>query len=173
MEPRDLGQQTARPAIPAAHDVAQPADLRCSRRGLRVDQARRHRGPIGKGLSPCLCQTTGHQVAKPTVQLGHAARDPLGSLRGPGRGSMRVDDGALRRSSAVGVGCGLLGGLAPNLAVRRESRRADPLRPLTPTTPPPRRVAMPQPPRWLPGARAGAGPAACLQGNFRLGQLQR
>ena len=98
-----MPQQPARPAIAAAYDAWQPADLGCSCRGLRVDQARCHRVPIGKGPALCLGQPTCHQVAQPTLQLGHAHSDPLGSLRRPHSGSLWVDDCPLPLTSTASV----------------------------------------------------------------------
>jgi hypothetical protein len=50
-----------------------------------------------------LGQPTCHQVAQPTLQLGHAYGDPLGPLRRPHRGSLWVDDGPLPLTSAAKV----------------------------------------------------------------------
>lgn len=105
-----MGQQTARPPIAAACDAGQPADLGCGCRGLRVDQARRHLVPIGKRAALCLSEASCHEVGQPAVQLGHADRDPLGSLGRPKRSSLRVDDGPLAWSSSVGYWCCVVAG---------------------------------------------------------------
>jgi len=111
-----MGQQTVRPAIPTAHDAGQPANLGCSRWSLRVDQARGHLVPIGKRAALCLSQATRHQIGQPTVQFVHANSDPLGSLRRPHRGSLRVDDGPLVRGCASSVGWDLVTSLRSGLA---------------------------------------------------------
>ena len=147
-----LGEEPSGPAGPRGRHLGQPAQRARDPGCLGVDHPRGHAVEPAVGVGRRPGDAGAHLVVQPDVELGQPVRHALLSPGRRARGLLRV-----LRCGRTGLALRRLGRRGrPGVAAHAAAKSAGSSASGTPSA-----------------AQSSSRPSACLQGNFRLGQLHR